>query len=40
MKVYLFPGQGAQRKGMSGELFDEFKDFIQKADKILVSCQH
>ncbi len=35
MKVYLFPGQGAQRKGMGAGLFDEFKDFTQKADKIL-----
>jgi trans-AT polyketide synthase/acyltransferase/oxidoreductase domain-containing protein len=35
MKVYLFPGQGAQRKGMGGELFDEFKDITRKADEIL-----
>lgn len=35
MKVYLFPGQGAQRKGMGKNLFDEFKDLTRKADEIL-----
>ena len=35
MKVYLFPGQGAQKKGMGEHLFDEFKEFTQKADEIL-----
>jgi trans-AT polyketide synthase/acyltransferase/oxidoreductase domain-containing protein len=35
MKVYLFPGQGAQRKGMGEDLFEEFKDLTQKADEIL-----
>lgn len=35
MKAYIFPGQGSQAKGMGGDLFDEFADFTQKADKIL-----
>ncbi len=35
MKVYLFPGQGAQRKGMGKNLFEEFNDLTQKADEIL-----
>jgi trans-AT polyketide synthase/acyltransferase/oxidoreductase domain-containing protein len=35
MKVYLFPGQGAQRKGMGQHLFDEFAELTQKADEIL-----
>ncbi len=35
MKTYMFPGQGSQYKGMGGDLFDEFKDLIKKADKIL-----
>ncbi len=35
MNVYLFPGQGAQQKGMGEELFDEFEDLVEKADKIL-----
>lgn len=34
-KTYLFPGQGSQRKGMGGELFDEFPALTKKADKIL-----
>jgi trans-AT polyketide synthase/acyltransferase/oxidoreductase domain-containing protein len=36
MKVYMFPGQGSQQKGMGNELFDEFKELTQKADKILM----
>ena len=35
MKVFLFPGQGSQHKGMGGELFDEFSDLTRKADEIL-----
>lgn len=35
MKVYLFPGQGCQQKGMGEGLFDEFKDITCKADHIL-----
>ncbi|MGA1867995.1 MAG: ACP S-malonyltransferase [bacterium] len=33
--TYIFPGQGSQVKGMGGALFDEFPDFLAKADKIL-----
>jgi malonyl CoA-acyl carrier protein transacylase len=35
MKVYMFPGQGSQFKGMGGDLFDRFKDLTDKADGIL-----
>jgi trans-AT polyketide synthase/acyltransferase/oxidoreductase domain-containing protein len=35
MTTFVFPGQGSQKKGMGGSLFDEFPDFTQKADKIL-----
>ncbi len=35
MAVYLFPGQGSQKKGMGQELFDAFPDLTQKADAIL-----
>ena len=35
MKVYMFPGQGSQSKGMGGDLFDRFKDMTEKADSIL-----
>ncbi|WP_040497616.1 ACP S-malonyltransferase [Fulvivirga imtechensis] len=34
-KAYVFPGQGSQRKGMGGDLFDEFPELTKKADKIL-----
>jgi trans-AT polyketide synthase/acyltransferase/oxidoreductase domain-containing protein len=33
--AYLFPGQGAQYKGMGGGLFDEFPDLTAKADAVL-----
>ncbi|GAB2890557.1 ACP S-malonyltransferase [Paraburkholderia jirisanensis] len=34
--AWLFPGQGAQHKGMGGrDLFDEFAPFVAKADAIL-----
>jgi len=35
MTAYVFPGQGAQVKGMGEKLFDEFAEFTEKADKIL-----
>lgn len=35
MTSYLFPGQGSQKKGMGGALFDEFDDVAEKADNIL-----
>ncbi len=35
MKTFLFPGQGSQSKGMGEALFDEFKDIVDNADKIL-----
>ncbi|WLQ38958.1 ACP S-malonyltransferase [Streptomyces laculatispora] len=35
MRTYLFPGQGAQQKGMGSSLFDEFQDLTGAADAIL-----
>lgn len=35
MKVYGFPGQGAQVKGMGGSLFAEFPEYTAAADSIL-----
>jgi len=35
MKAYIFPGQGSQRQGMGGELFDEFDFYTRMADEIL-----
>lgn len=35
MKTYVFPGQGIQKKGMGGNLFDDFANLTKKADKIL-----
>ncbi|MFB7615006.1 ACP S-malonyltransferase [Kitasatospora sp. NPDC056181] len=35
MRTYVFPGQGSQRKGMGGSLFDEFEDLTRAADSIL-----
>jgi malonyl CoA-acyl carrier protein transacylase len=35
MNTYMFPGQGSQFRGMGGELFDQFPELIEKADKIL-----
>ncbi len=34
-RVYLFPGQGAQAKGMGKELFDRFGELTARADDIL-----
>lgn len=35
MITFMFPGQGSQKKGMGGELFDEFDTLTKKADDIL-----
>lgn len=35
MKIYMFPGQGSQSKGMGGDLFDRFKELTDKAGNIL-----
>lgn len=35
MKIHMFPGQGAQSKGMGGDLFDRFPERTAQADAIL-----
>ncbi|GIF12568.1 ACP S-malonyltransferase [Actinoplanes teichomyceticus] len=35
MNGLVFPGQGVQRKGMGGELFDDAKDLVEEADELL-----
>jgi len=35
MKAFMFPGQGAQRIGMGGDLFAAFPDYLRQADAIL-----
>ncbi|MCA0402732.1 MAG: ACP S-malonyltransferase [Proteobacteria bacterium] len=35
MAVFMFPGQGSQAKGMGGELFSQFPDWVKLADEIL-----
>ena len=35
MKVYGFPGQGSQVRGMGAELFDEFGEHVARADAVL-----
>lgn len=35
MKTFLFPGQGSQARGMGGALFDEYREWVRKADDIL-----
>ncbi len=35
MAVFLFPGQGAQQKGMGGGLFDRFPRYTAIADRVL-----
>ncbi|WP_030587731.1 ACP S-malonyltransferase [Streptomyces anulatus] len=33
--VYVFPGQGAQAKGMGRDLFDRFPELVERADAVL-----
>jgi trans-AT polyketide synthase/acyltransferase/oxidoreductase domain-containing protein len=35
MLAYVFPGQGSQRVGMGADLFDEFPDLVDQADRVL-----
>ncbi|MBS1159648.1 MAG: fabD [Proteobacteria bacterium] len=35
MKAFMFPGQGAQRIGMGGELFGAFPELLRRADAVL-----
>ncbi|WP_067499191.1 ACP S-malonyltransferase [Actinoplanes sp. TFC3] len=35
MRIYLFPGQGSQAKGMGDGLFDEFPELTRTADTLL-----
>ncbi|WGS47007.1 ACP S-malonyltransferase [Burkholderia sp. JSH-S8] len=35
MKIYMFPGQGSQAKGMGGELFERFGDLTRQASELL-----
>jgi trans-AT polyketide synthase/acyltransferase/oxidoreductase domain-containing protein len=35
MATYVFAGQGTQKKGMGGALFDEFKELTAQADAVL-----
>lgn len=35
MIAYVFPGQGSQRKGMGGSLFEEFRELTDKASTVL-----
>ncbi|MFF7388047.1 ACP S-malonyltransferase [Streptomyces scabiei] len=35
LDVYVFPGQGAQAKGMGREVFDRFPDLVARADDVL-----
>ncbi|MCJ8330185.1 MAG: ACP S-malonyltransferase [Lentisphaeria bacterium] len=33
--IYMFPGQGSQKKGMGADLFDKYPDICAQADDIL-----
>lgn len=33
--IYMFPGQGSQKVGMGGDLFDRFPELVGQADEIL-----
>ncbi|MFF9687110.1 ACP S-malonyltransferase [Streptomyces sp. NPDC014623] len=33
--MYVFPGQGSQRKGMGKELFERYPDLVARADRLL-----
>lgn len=35
LKTYMFPGQGAQSKGMGAALFDRYPDHVDRADREL-----
>ncbi|MEU6411877.1 ACP S-malonyltransferase [Microbispora sp. NPDC046933] len=35
MRCLLFPGQGVQRRGMGGDVFEEFQELTAAADEIL-----
>jgi len=35
LKTYVFPGQGSQNKGMGGDLFDFYEDWVGSASEIL-----
>ncbi len=35
MKAIVFPGQGAQHKGMGADVFDSFPDMVAEADELL-----
>ncbi len=35
MKAYLFPGQGAQKRGMGKHLFDKYSTLVEKSNSIL-----
>jgi malonyl CoA-acyl carrier protein transacylase len=35
MRAYLFPGQGAQTRGMGANLFDHFREYTAEADNLL-----
>lgn len=35
MSVFIFPGQGSQKKGMCAELFAQFTELVRQADNVL-----